>query len=154
MPKRSATQLTSGGQESPTQHLTIDIASLALIVSDLSDLIDGSDKAIRKCEIYVNLLMQQAGGSEMQPKGTDAFSRLVPLVEALVGLLDAAKQEHTDIFVKCERFLLHALDRAEKLGAATKVTPEKPKASTRNVILAIVGFLITLALIFAALLLL
>lgn len=43
----------------------------------------------------------------------------------------------------------------EAFGTATRVSaPEKPKASTRNVILAIVGFLITLALIFAALLLL
>ena len=83
----------------------IDVGSLDVLLYNISDALDGKGNLIHSCEVYINLLIKEAlAGSQQEAteiKGSDAYSRLAPLVDGLANMLDPSIPEHCKIFCKC-----------------------------------------------------
>ena len=124
----SGDRANGGGDE---KNVAVDPSALTTIVSDLSDVLDssGATRAIHKCEVYLNMMMDKATEGQsltkVTPRGSDAFSRLIPLVDTLVDLLDTNQESHRRILSKTETFLLDTLQKAEKDGQQVAAPPMK-----------------------------
>ena len=78
---------------------------------------DANDtRALDKCECFLKTVVKQAipNAGEVDTDNSTAFARLMPLVEALAHGLDPTKRQDVKTFVKVEKVLLHAMDRAER----------------------------------------